>query len=206
MTSEERREDLIEVGFDFIPNALATDEGRREVADRFRRQFEQALPEALNRYSELPATMMRLGPFVALLDEVRKHYAWGRFHSCIVMSGVAAERILKDLLLAALRVPSGGVAVPVPQEAAKHLERLALEDVREFLVKSGRLDKGLRKAAQELARLRNTYAHAAGGGAEADARTAVRCLHEIVEGTVSVFKDYEIVDGVLVPRQPGTSG
>jgi len=197
---------LITVAFDFIPNSLGTPELREEVAQHMRAQLEQALPGALDRYSTLPAIVTPLGPFNTILDEARKHYVWGRFYSCVLVAGVTAERILRDLLRASLRVTSGDVAVPIPDVAAKHIDRLSMEDVREFLIKAGKLDSGLRKAAQQLAALRNKYAHGGGTASGNDARAAVDYLHEIVEGTVSVFRDYEIDEGVLVPRRRDEDG
>jgi hypothetical protein len=73
-----------------------------------------------------------------------------------------------------------------------------------FLKEAGVLQPEAAKAADKLGQLRNRYAHARGVDAKADALEAVRLLHAIVDDTVSVFKDFEIQDGALVPKTSGS--
>ena len=52
----------------------------------------------------------------------------------------------------------------------------------------------------KLGELRNKYAHARGQASKRDAVKAITLLQTLVDDTVSVFKDFEIKDGALVPR------
>lgn len=61
-----------------------------------------------------------------------------------------------------------------------------------------------RRRHSALANLETTT-HTPGERILTDAVKAVKMLHKLVEGTVSVFKDFEIKDGVLVPK-PGALG
>ncbi len=205
MKPQSRPTKLLSAMIDFTPNVLKTEGGKKQIEASLRASFEQSLPGALTRWGELPVMMTPAAPFAELLMDARQHFIWGRFYSCVVMCGVAAERILKDLFVHALRVRVGGEWLQLTPEVARQIERLDVEGIREALLKSGNLDRGLRKSVQRLMELRNSYVHSRYAQPEEDARAAVRCLHEMVEGTVSVFKDHEFVDGILMPRQPSVT-
>ena len=69
-----------------------------------------------------------------------------------------------------------------------------------FLNKAALLEDGAQKAAQGLGELRNTYAHARGKDPRTDAIKAIKLLHTLVEGTVSIFKEFEITDEGLARK------
>jgi len=75
-----------------------------------------------------------------------------------------------------------------------------MDIIRELLIQSEAVDKPLRKSFMELSKLRDKYVHATGKNPEKDAQKAINYLHEIIEGTVSVFKHYEIQKGKFVRK------
>lgn len=69
-----------------------------------------------------------------------------------------------------------------------------MNDIAKFLAGAEVLKADAAKAAGDLVELRNQYAHARGKNPEADAVQAIKHLHALVEGTVSVFHDYQLTD------------
>jgi hypothetical protein len=82
--------------------------------------------------------------------------------------------------------------------------------VNSFLKNAELLSEDAAKAADKLGELRNAYAHARGKDPQKDAIGAIKWLHLLVEGTVSVLRDFEIRDGIFVrkaspPKEEGQS-
>lgn len=179
-----------EVFLDLIPNMLniGGEKEREQSAALLRQQVERALPHAVARWAKIPPIAVALGPHVDLLAEARALYIHGYFYSCVAQCGITSERILKDLMARSLRVVVG-VDAPkeLPLPALKHLDWFDQSRIAKFLTECGVITTDVRKAALDLATLRNEYAHGSGTNPEADALKAIGFLHAIVEGTVSMF-------------------
>jgi len=195
-------DELTTVYMDFLPNQPKNDQSREEIADLLRGKFEQRLPDAIDRYWELPSIIV-LNPddkYRELLSEARELFVTGYFYSCIAMCGIAAERLVKDMFRASLIIQRNGKAEIPTNEAFDQLEHVETRGMIEFLKETGLLIENAANSAKSLGDLRNRYSHARGKVPQADAIEAIKKLHEIVEGTVSIFKDYEIKDGKFVSK------
>jgi hypothetical protein len=116
------------------------------------------------------------------------------------MCGIVGERLLKDMFRASILIQKA--AIPA-SAALDQLERTGARAIAEFLSECGLLGDAAQQAAEKLQTLRNRYAHASGSNPQEDAISAIKFLHCIVEGTVSVFKDFELRNGKLVQRANG---
>lgn len=199
MTNKSER---VDVYMDFLPNQPKSAETRAEFSSVLRAQFERSLPEAVERIWDLPAMMLTnpSAAYVALLVQARELYVSGTYYACVAMCGIVGERITKDVLRTSLLVRRGNEAV-VPSEAAlDQFERVEVRGLISFAKESALLSSKSADAAIKLGELRNKYAHARGQKPQEDALTAIKLLHVLVEDTVSVFKEYDIKDGILVRR------
>jgi hypothetical protein len=195
-------DELIKVYFDPLPNQPKTDQSREEIATLLRRGFEQRFADAVDRYWELPA-VWTLNPddqYRELLVEARELFVAGYFYSCVAMCGIVAERLIKDMFRTSLLIQRNGKTEIPTKEAFDQLEQVEIRGMINFLKESGLLIENAAKSARVLGDLRNNYAHARGKAPQTDAIKAIKELHVIVEGTVSVFKDFEIKEGRLVQK------
>jgi hypothetical protein len=182
-------------------NLPHNDQIREIFRQELRKKFEMDLPEAVERIWEIPDLALKapFGPYVELLVESRELFIEGHFYSCVAMCGIVGERIIKDLRASVLN--KKGDQVQSPDSAAfNQSERIDISRIARFLKKAGILSDEAAEAANNLRQLRNSYAHARGEKPEVDAIKAIKWLHTLIEGTVSVFKDFEIKDGALVRK------
>jgi hypothetical protein len=119
------------------------------------------------------------------------------------MCGIVGERLLKDMFRASILIQKAGQLTIPASAALDQLERTGARAIAEFLSECGLLGDAAQQAAEKLQTLRNRYAHASGSNPQEDAISAIKFLHCIVEGTVSVFKDFELRNGKLVQRANG---
>jgi hypothetical protein len=192
----------MEVFVDVTPNTPKTERTREDFGHILRQKFEQRLPEAVERIWELPPVILQkpFEEYVSLLVEARELFIAGHFYSCVAMCGIVGERLLKDMLRSSVLIAKGGNATCPPDEAFDQLERVEVSGISRFLNKAALLEDGAQKVAQGLGELRNTYAHARGTDPHTDAIKAIKLLHTLVEGTVSVFRDFEITDKGLARK------
>jgi hypothetical protein len=188
--------------FDVTPNTPKTERTREDFGNILRQKFEQRLPEAVERIWELPPLILQepFGDYVSLLVEARELFIAGRFYSCVAMCGIVGERLVKDIFRASVLVYKAGNATRPPEEAFDQLEHVEVNGIIRFLNKADLLGDSAQKAAQGLGELRNKYAHARGKDPHTDATRAIALLHTLVEGTVSIFKDFEITDKGLARK------
>lgn len=190
------------IQMDTIPNLLKLPGKEKFVKDLLRQKLEQDLNKRISRYKELPAFIVELRKkheeYPKLLHEARSLYIEGKFYSCVAMCGVTSERIAKDVLRRIILVKKFKKASP--SKFFNQIDRIPMDVIRELLIWAGAVDKSLRDAFIDLANLRNKYVHARRVGSKADAQKAIKYLHEIVEGTASVFKKYKIQQGKLVKK------
>jgi hypothetical protein len=116
------------------------------------------------------------------------------------MCGIVGERLVKDVMRAAVRIEKDGAIEQPVEKAFDQLERVEVSSMVRFLKEAGLLSETASRAADELLQLRNAYAHARGKSPEDDAAKAVTWLHAVVEDTVSVFKQFEVKDGKFVKK------
>jgi hypothetical protein len=194
---------LIDVFIDFMSNSPRTDQTREMISQQFRERFERLLPEKVERVWDLLPLAVRepAGDYLDLLVEARGLYVDGHFYACVAMCGITAERLVKDVLRRSVLVEKGDATERPSESAFDQLERVEVPGIVQFLSATGLLDPKAAGAAKRLLELRNQYAHARGKDPEADAAKAIASLQTVVEGTVSLFRDYDIRDGRFV-RKP----
>jgi hypothetical protein len=194
---------FMNVLLDVMPNMPRNEQTRESFGNILRQKFEQRLPDAVERIWELPPIILQRpeGEHARILLEARELFIAGHFYSCVAMCGIVGERLVKDMFRAAVLVYKAGNAIHPADEAFDQLERVEVNGIIRFLNKADLLGDDAKRAAIELGELRNSYAHARGREPQTDAIKAIKLLHTLVEGTVSIFKDFEITDRGLV-RKP----
>lgn len=193
---------LMTVYVDFLPNQPKNDQSREEIAALLKGRFEQRLAAAVDRSWELPPIMLMKPDdvYIGLLLEARELFVAGYFYSCVAMCGVVGERLIKDMLRTSVLIQKNGISERPTDAALEQLERVDTKGIIQFLEKAKLLGAEAAKAANDLGELRNKYVHARGKDPGADATKAIKMLHALVEGTVSVFKEFEIKEGRLAPK------
>jgi len=127
-----------------------------------RQRLEKRLQTSVERIWDLPPIILKnpQAEYVALLVEARDLYVAGNYYSCVAMCGIVGERIIKDVLRASVRIEKDGI-VGVPQDKAfDQLEHVEVGGMIRFLKEAELLVADAAKAAEDLGRLRNQYAHA----------------------------------------------
>lgn len=199
-----KQEGKMPVFIDTIPNLLklagAGKKGKEKVADLLRQEFESQIDDIISKYASLPWLMIHPGEYCDLLTEARTLFVSGYFYSCVAMCGITAERIVKDIFSRSLLVILNGQPMRPSDRAIEDLESFGAKDICDFLIDAGVLNVELRSPFKGLGELRNKYTHAGGKRPEKDARTAINHLHKIIDGTVSILKDFDIQEGKLVKK------
>jgi hypothetical protein len=190
------------VYLDAMPNLPRNDQTREEIQQMLRGRFEHGLAGAVERMWQLPAIILHKpdGGYLELLLEARTLFCEGHFYSCVAMCGIVGERLVKDVLRASVMLEKDGKIARPKDDAFDPFEHVEVRGIIDFLKKGELLSEAAAKAAKDLVELRNQYAHARGKNPSDDAIKAIKYLHLLVEGTVSVFKDFEIKDGVFVRK------
>lgn len=162
-----------------------------EIKDILRSRFERNLDDGMVlRYKELLPIHIHWydGRYATFLQEARELYIEGKFYSCVAMCGITAERIAKDLLQTNLLIKGE----PPSNEQMAIIDKIEMSNILKLLEKSEIIEKEIQKSFIKLLELRNHYAHGAGQNHQKDSENAIKYLHKIVEGTVSIFKNYEL--------------
>src|SRR5262249_36462670 len=200
LMNEERQ--FKQVYLDLLPNQPKIEQTRDNFRKSVRERFENGLDARVVGGWELPTIIVEPeGEYLALLLEARELYIAGHFYSCVAMCGIVGERLVKDVLRANILIRNDGMPKPPPDVAFDQLERIEVIGIIRFLKEAGLLSDEAKKAATKLGELRNIYAHAQGKEPNQDALKAIKLLHSVVEGTVSILKDFEIRDGVFVRKE-----
>jgi len=193
----------MEVFLDLLPNQPKDDQSRDNFRGILRQKLEERLADSIERIWDLPPIILTpkpKGDYLALLLESRELYVDGHFYPCVAMCGIVGERLVKDALRVVILIQSEGSVRAPSDKAFAQLERVEVYGIVNFLKETNILSGDAAKAALKLGELRNDYAHARGKAPQSDALRAIKLLHTVVEGTVSAFKDFEIRDGVFVPK------
>jgi len=168
-------------------------------------QFNLKLSDSIERMWELPPVILQSGgDYVDLLSEARDLFKMGYFYACVAMCGIVNERLVKDLLLDSLLVSVNGQTIPPNEKAVEQLERIEISTLIKFLNRMKIIPDDVRKAAISLIELRNLYAHAyahtTGDDPRIDALKAIGFLQTMLNGTVSLLKNFEFRDGKLIRK------
>lgn len=171
------------VYFDFRPNAPQNDDERARLHASWLSTFEARLPQIVERVWEIPALFLPALPskdFTSLLSEARELYLHGYFYSCVAMSGIVGERMIKNLLQASIRLVKEEQVVTPEDKAIDRLEKLELSIIAKFLWSAGLLPEDAFRAHEALSELRNTYAHAQGSSPKEDAKKSIELMHRLM--------------------------
>jgi len=140
------------------------------------------------RLSQLPALLIEVGAYCGLIREARDVFVDGHFYSCVAMCGISFERFQRDK------------AKPYAA-TRKH----SMREVRDILEKNKGLKSGTFTLCEEMANLRNDYAHGHGLKPKEDALKALEWMHRFIDNETNLMRDYVIVDGVLIRRRSQTA-
>jgi hypothetical protein len=157
------------------------EESRKKFRQILIQRFEKNLPDAIERYWELPSLNIYIestSPYPALLIEVRELFLDGHFYSCVAMCGIVGERLIKDLLRTSVLIEMDGQHQRPDEKAFDQLERVEVSGIVKFLKESGVLSEDAALAAEKLGTLRNAYAHARGKDYKRDAISAIGYLQD----------------------------
>ena len=148
------------------------------------------------RYGELPSLLVNFGPYMQQLLETRKNYVIGNFYSCVIMCGVTAETIAKDILKKNVLIKKELTKEEI-EEVSQQFDRIDMETIKRILLKSKLIDPSLKVPFKKLAELRNEYAHGSHTSVKEDSTKALNYLTTILDKTVSIFNTHEIKEGKL---------
>jgi hypothetical protein len=181
-----------------------TSEAKADLEAEFLSQFKLNVSDIVRRSWQLPSLAVPRGnsEYLRLLTEARELYRSGHFYSCVAMSGIVAERLVKDLLRQTIMVSKGeGPPMKPTDTAFDQLERVDMSSLVRFCKETALIDTPTSKAVTALYELRNKYAHGRGKEAAEDSLKAIGLVHQLVEATVSIKSDFEFIDGRLRHRK-----
>ncbi len=193
----------VPVYVDLNANKPKSDQTRGQFREMLQDKFDLKLAHSVERLWDLPPVILQRSndEYVNLLVEARELFTIGYFYSCVAMCGIVGEKLVKDVLRDSILTMVDGVVERPIDEAFDQFERVDVSSIIRFLNRARLLTDDVRRAADDLIILRNQYAHARGKNPEVDALQAIKRLHILVEGTVSLLKDYEISEGMLRPKK-----
>lgn len=186
--------DVLKNQYDALPPA-----GKRAQTKQYAHTLaEQAKNEATaraQRYFRLPTLIVHADDeFLPLLQEARQTYIDGHYFSSIASAATTADRIC-NWLVQRYGWPADQQTAFFARTFGQKLQRLRARKL---------LTPAQERLLDRMNNIRNKHLHprhrCTTTVLKRDAFTTVRLLHELLEGTVSVFRDYQIEDGKLVPK------
>ena len=165
---------------DFRPNAAKRHLSEESSKGPQKRPAELPSGAMDERLSQLPPLLIEVGPYCKLLREARDVFVDGHFYACVAMCGISFERFQRDKAK-----PYGATR--------KH----KIWQVRSMLQKNSVLSPGTLILCENMADLRNDYAHGHGLKPKEDALKALQWMHSFIDNETNLMRDYVIVDGVL---------
>lgn len=136
--------------------------------------------ERQERLRQLEPLMIEVGDYCNLLREARDVFVDGYSYSCVAMCGIAMERFQYDKAK-----PHGATRKHKMYEV-----RNLLEEKR--ILKATSLD-----LCQEMADLRNDYAHGYGANPPEDAIKALAMVQQFIKLETDVMRKYYVIGGKL---------
>jgi hypothetical protein len=132
------------------------------------------------RLSQLPPLLIEAGPYCELLREAREVFVDGHFYACVAMCGISFERFQRDQAKA---------------YGAKQKQKMW--QVRDILQKNNVFSSESFTFCEDMADLRNEYAHGHGQNPKGDALKALMWMHSFIDNETNLMRDYVIENGVL---------
>ena len=159
-------------------------------------EIKRTAVDKVKRYLRLPALIIHdEDEILPLLLEARNTYMDGHFFSCIASTATVADRICNNLMERYEIDKSTRTQIIQEETLGQKIPRL-----QSF----GLITSEQAAVLESINRIRNKHIHPKSPITELsmkrDALKAISLLHEFLENTVSVFRDYTIEDGQLVPK------
>ena len=192
---------LLSVYLDVIRNfydQASSVQKRKEMLmmmDNYNRNDRSEARRRARRHLRLPTLIIhKEDEFLPLVLETRATYIDGHFFSCIASAVTTADRICIRLTQR-YSLPS--------QEQNKMLAKTLGQKLQPLRAKNV-VTEHQEELLNKMNRIRNRHLHPRRSPSslvtKRDALAAVRLLHEFLEGTFSVFRDYMIENGRLMPK------
>ncbi len=184
--------------FDLTSNALRQHAASRPAIEKEELEYlTSQVPAMVDRLAELPSYMTgEVGVYTNLMEEARKCYEYGLFHSAIAMMGIAAERFTFELS-SSLRFSINDNTV---EESDLYEREISQFKRLKLLHKGGLITKSTYDALEELRVLRNKYVHPSEGEAtKEDALKSIQLLNDVIHSRFS--EKFTFQDGKVVERQ-----
>lgn len=191
----------IQVSLDSTSAGLRNIGEINQYKDVRRKDLERNLDGMVRRHKTLPPYVIAQGSYSDLLKEARQLYIEGKDYSCVAMCGITAERIAKDILCTLVKFHYDGKSNYANEKQAKYLFKIAFTDVSHLLYESKMIDNEVKKAFIKIGNLRNIYAHGSGEDKENDSKEAIKNLHKIIDGTISLYKHFKLEEGKFVKKK-----
>ena len=136
------------------------------------------------RLTQLPPLLIEVGSYCNLLREARDVFVDGHFYACVAMCGISFERFQRD-----------------KAEPCGATRDHKIWQVRKMLQENNILKSKTIKLCEDMADLRNDYAHGHGLKPKEDALKALAWMHSFIDNETNLMRDYVIVNGVLNRRR-----
>ena len=158
-------------------------------------EIKRTAVDKVKRYLRLPALIIHdEDEILPLLLEARNTYMDGHFFSCIASTATVADRICNNLM----------ERYEIDKSTRAQIIQKTLGQKISQVKKLGLITSKQATVLSSINRIRNKHIHPKSPITELsmkrDALKAISFLHEFLENTVSVFRDYTIEDGRLVPK------
>lgn len=172
---------------------------KRRLFNELKQELVQSVQEdagsRVKRYLRLPTLIVHQdNEYLPMLREARQSYIDGNYFSCIATSVTTTDRICNRWMEVFQSKPN----------YKKKLHRMTFGGKATFLFEQGYFDKSQKIILDRLNLIRRRHLHPKKPLSQLtlrrDAFRAVKLMHDFVETTFSVFRDYEIEEGKFVPK------
>jgi hypothetical protein len=184
-------------------------DGWKEETEGLIRLFQDNRDPIYNRRKEIEGVgiVYAEGKMWKLLQEAKNSYMVGHYYSTIALSGMAAERICYDYIEFSEIQINGKT---LGDKAKQELINLPLRDLINFLHEFGIIDNESKNVLHQIGDIRNRHVHPKmSSDPKKDAIEVLNKLCSVTENLLSMFRFYDLVDGIFVRRaqpRPLTSG
>src|SRR5207249_4427946 len=185
--------DVVRNGYDFGTPA----QKRREITKLATLYYVNRASgiEKARRHLRLPTLIIHQeDEFLPLLLEARQTYIDGHFFSCVAAAVTMADSICIRLMRR--------FGMPVAEQR-RMLEKTFGQKIQPLRAR-GIITVQQERLLNKMNRIRTRHLHPRKAPSalttKRDALVTVRLLHELLEGTFSLFRDYEIMNGRFVPK------
>jgi hypothetical protein len=132
---------------------------------------------------------------IQLLTDVFESYILGKYYATVAVASMAAERLCYDFI-EILDIKFGERTLT--KEDKEELTYIQFNKLLSFLKKIGVLSDSDVSLLFQINEIRNRHIHPKMKDVEKDATKIVKLLCELLEGRLSMFKFYDLVDGRFV--------